>query len=106
MRRYSTPTVEVIVEGQDLTGMDVVVTFRQGPRRLDVEDPAMTTDTHDQVTDTVLAVPLTQVQSGSFAEGTVEVQVNYMDAQGHRVATTIGALEAERNLLDEVVEGE
>ena len=106
MRRYSTPTVEVIVEGQDLTGMDAIVTFRQGPRRLDVEDPPMTTETHDLVTDSVFAVPLSQVQTGAFVEGEVEVQVNYFDTQGHRVATTIGTLAAERNLLDEVVEGE
>ena len=104
MRRYSTPTVEVTVEGHDLTGMDeVAVTFRQGPRLVIVKDPPMTTETHDGITDTIIAIPLTQVQTASFTTGDADVQVNYMDTLGHRVATTIGTITVEKNILERLM---
>lgn len=103
MRRYTTPTVELTVKGVDLTGMDVLVTFAQACRKITVENPTMTLSTGG---DTVIEVPLTQLQTGGFTEGSVEVQVNWLDALGNRDATTVGTIEVERNLLDEVVEDE
>ena len=102
MRRYTTPTVTLTVKGVDLTGMDVLVTFSQACRTLTVENPSMTLDGED----TVISVPLTQVQTGGFADGSVEVQVNWLDGYGHRDATTVGTIEVGRNLLAQVVDDE
>ena len=99
MRRYTTPTVTVEVEGVDLTTSTVLVTFQQRNNRLTVEGPSMTL----QGEDTIISVPLSQLQTGGFAEGSVEVQVNWLDGYGHRDATTVGAIQVERNLLAEVV---
>lgn len=99
MRRYTTPTVTVEVEGVDLTASTVLVTFQQRNNRLTVEGPSMAL----QGEDTIISVPLSQLQTGGFAEGSVEVQVNWLDGYGHRDATTVGAIQVERNLLAEVV---
>lgn len=100
MRRFTTPTVTVTVEGVDLTAQDVLVTFSQRGNRLTVEGPQMALVDGD----TTISIPLSQLQTGGFAEGSVEVQVNWLDGFGHRDATTVGAIQVERNLLAEVVE--
>ena len=100
MRRYTTPTVTVTVEGVDLTTSTVLVTFQQRSNRLTVEGPSMEL----QGEDTVISVPLSQLQTGGFAEGSIEVQVNWLDGYGHRDATTVAAIQVERNLLAEVVD--
>lgn len=100
MRRFTTPTLTITVEGVDLTAQEVMVTFQQRNRTLTVERPAMELVDGD----TVISVPLTQLQTGGFAEGSAEVQVNWLDGHGHRDATTIGAVQVERNLLAEVVD--
>lgn len=100
MRRYTTPTVTVTVEGVDLTSSTVLVTFQQRSNRLTVEGPSMTL----QGEDTIISVPLSQLQTGGFAEGSVDVQVNWLDGYGHRDATTVAAIQVERNLLAEVVD--
>ena len=100
MRRFTTPTLTITVEGVDLTAQEVMVTFQQRSRTLTVEQPAMALVDGD----TVISVPLTQFQTGGFAEGSAEVQVNWLDGFGHRDATTVGAIQVERNLLAEVVE--
>lgn len=102
MRRYTTPTVTVTVEGIDLTDQDVLVTFQQQGRTLTVEAPAMALEGAD----TVISVPLTQLQTGGFAEGGLSVQVNWLDGHGHRDATTVGWLQVEQNLLAREVGGE
>lgn len=100
MRRFTTPTVTVTVEDVDLTAQDVLVTFSQRNRTLTVEQPTMALVDGD----TAISIPLSQLQTGGFAEGSVEVQVNWLDGNGHRDATTVGAIQVERNLLAEVVE--
>lgn len=100
MRRYSTPTVDVILEGLDATGMRVDVTFKQRGHILTFEDAAKALEGED----TVVSVPLSQVQTGGLAEGAVEVQLDLYDGHGHRVPTTIGTVEVERTLRAEVVD--
>lgn len=100
MIRYTTPTVTLTVEGVDLTAQEVYVTFQQRNRTLTIQSPSMELSGED----TVITVPLTQVQTGGMSEGTASVQVNWLDGQGHRDATTIGTVEVGRNLLAEVVE--
>ena len=104
MIRWSTPTQPVHVLNVDLTHMaKVVVTFAQGCRRLDVEDPPME---YDVDTDTTTLYPtLTQLQTAGFAHGTVEVQVNAIDAAGYRVPSDIATFHMGSNLLDEPMDG-
>ncbi len=100
MRRFTTPTLTITVEGVNLTEQEVMVTFRQRIRTFTIESPTM--ELVDE--DTVISVPLSQLQTGGFSEGSVEVQINWLDGYGHRDATTIGTIQVERNLLAEVVE--
>ncbi len=100
MRRYSTPTIDVVLEGQDVTDQRVDVTIQQRNRRLTFEDVATTLVDGD----TVASIPLTQAQTGGLSEGVAEVQVDILDGVGHRVVTTIGTVEVERTLRAEVVD--
>ena len=100
MIRYTTPTITLTVEGVDLTTSTVLVTFQQRSNRLTVEGPSMAL----QGEDTVISIPLSQLQTGGFSEGSVEVQVNWLDGYGHRDATTVAAIQGECNLLAEVVD--
>lgn len=108
MRRYTTPTETLVVEGIDLTGYDVRVTFRQGGRQLTVTDPTIEVLTgqgeqHDR-TDTKLTFTLTQAQTGAFQHGVCEVQVNWISSDGARDATEIKQVPVPANLLAEVIE--
>ena len=100
MRRFTTPTVELTVKGVDLTGYSVYVTFAQTGNVLTIDDATVAL----VGTDTSIAIPLSQLQTGGMREGTVEVQVNWLDGNGQRDATTIGSIDIERNLLAKVVE--
>ena len=106
MRRYTTPTMPFLVEGLDLTGMDVHVTFRQGRRKLDISDPLVEIVTIEQTTYTRVTVTLTQEQTGRFTTSPCKVQVNWVAADGSRDATDEKAIDVWPNLLDEVVEYE
>lgn len=99
MIRYTTPTKTIRVKGLDITGYDVVVSFRQtlgtseNAHRIDVTDP----ETSFDGTDTLVTVTLTQAQTGGFASGAVSYQVNY-GLGTSRNATTVGQFHMARNL--------
>lgn len=100
MRRYTTPTIELIIGGADLTGCDVLLTLRQGGKRLTVR-----VDESDDWTvgdgSASGSVTLTQEQTASFDEGEdVEVQANVIDPNGNRFATEIVRCRFGRNLLE------
>ena len=99
MRRYTTPTIELTVEGVDLTGVRVLVTFAQRRQRLTIEDATVAYDG----TDTTVTLSLTQEQLGRFAEGEARVQVNWVDMKGHRNATVEAPLVVTGNLLERVI---
>lgn len=98
MRRYTTPTVELTVEGHDLTAASIYVTFRQRSKLLTIENPASELDGED----TVISVELGQLQTAQFTVGTCDVQVNWVE-DGMRNATNIAQLEIGGNLLEEEV---
>lgn len=98
MRRWTTPTHELVVEGVDLTGCDVYVDYKQGSRTRRVK-----CEPEYDGSDTVLEVTWTQEQSAVFKPGEVEVQVNWITEAGDRDATKIATFEATRNLLNEEV---
>lgn len=106
MINWTTPTITLTVEGVDLSTVDVYVTLEQGTHELNKSgtDLNITTDTHDQTTDTNIAFMLTQQESASFRfNSAVSVQVNWIDASGTRLATEIKTVPVMRNLLDRVI---
>lgn len=96
--RYTTPTLELRIEGIDLTECELLVTFSQGTQRLDVTPSNVTYDgsTH-------ILVDLSQEQTAMFFDGPVNAQVNWIDVAGNRDATKIASLEWHGNLLNRVV---
>ena len=103
MDRYTTPTLEVDVEGVDLEGMDVILTLRQGRRLLDVKASSFSAYETDGET-AHIEVTLTQQQSALFRAGEkVEVQLNFIDSNGYRGDTTIAETSFGRNLHEQVM---
>ena len=100
MRRYTTPTITLLVKGADLTQDSVYVTFQQRDATLTVEAPSMTYDGED----TTISVPLSQLQTGGFAVGSVDVQVNFINGTGKRNATSVKTIGVGRNLLAQVID--
>lgn len=106
MINYTTPTISLTVEETDLTGNDVYVSLEQGKTELTKSgtDLIIDTDTHGQVTDTIITFTLTQEESATFNFGkSVSVQVNFINSSGVRDATEIKTIPVMRNLLDEVI---
>lgn len=83
MIERTTPTLAIEIEGMDLTGCDVHVTFKKPGMSVTVVNPELV-----RVTDTchVALVPLTQEQTANLT-GQVQVQANIIDASGFRAAT-------------------
>lgn len=105
MIRYTTPTITLTVENAVLTG-DIYVTLEQGSLELTKTgtDLTVTTNTHDQVTDTIISFSLTQEESAAFKfNASCSVQVNWITSAGVRSATEIKSIGVMRNLLDEVI---
>lgn len=106
MVKYTTPTITLTVEGVDITPHDIYVSFAQGNVELHKsgDDLTVTTETHEQVTDTVITLTLSQAESAMFKPNNlVRVQVNWISATGVRAATEIKSVPALLNLLDEVL---
>ena len=99
MRRYTTPTLELVVEGVDLTAMSVWVTIEQHRRKVTIDQP----DTDCDGEDTTILVPLSQEQTSAMKVGSARVQVNWTDGHGYRNATEIATVDVEENLLQEVL---
>jgi len=107
MINYTTPTIVLTVEGVDLTGDDVYVSLEQGCHEMvkTGNDLIITTDTHGQITDTIITFTMSQEESASWNFGkSVSVQVNYITPDGVRDATEIKTVSVMRNLLDEVIQ--
>ena len=100
--QYTTPAEALVVEGIDLTGCDVWVSFQQGARELDVKNPTVAYD--GTKGNTTVTVELTQSQTAQFRAGKVAVQVNWITQEGARDATAQAELEWAANLLERVVE--
>ena len=107
MIRYTTPTKTVKVKGIDLTGYDVTVSIRQvigatqNAHEVDIGGDAVSMLLDGSDTDVTFT--LTQEQSGGFARGWVEIQVNY-GSGSTRMATSIISDRMEENLKSGVVE--
>lgn len=97
MRRYTTPRILIKIEGADLTGCDVYITFRQGRREHTVKNPPMQIEGKNAY----LEVRLTQLQSARFRhDKPVEVEANIVDSSNYRAATNIVETSFDRQLLE------
>lgn len=103
MDRYTTPTLEIEIEGADLSGATIAVTLRQGITVLTVtEFDSVTVDPTEETAE--ISLTLSQRQTALFSEGRpVEVQVNWLDSNGFRNSTEIGGVTFGRNLMEQVM---
>lgn len=107
MINYTTPTINLIVEGVDISTQDVYVTLEQGAHELTKKgaELTITTETGEGGTNTNISFVLSQTESASFKfNASVSVQVNWISVSGVRAATEIKAIPVMRNLLGEVIE--
>ena len=88
---YTTPLYRCRVKGADLTGMDLLLTMRQGKNVIELTNEDFgCIDIDSQRMEALIAFNLTQEQSAGFVEGwPVKVQLNAIDPQGVRAATNI-----------------
>lgn len=101
MRQFTTPTIQLRIDGVTVSG-DVYVTFANRARNivLTVENPTVTTDAEG----TTIEAHLTQAQTGKFWYGEdVSVQVNWLTS-GQRYATEVATIPWNENLIKEVLE--
>lgn len=99
--RGTTPTFRHTFTEETLdltTANNVYVTYKQGAKSL--------TKTGDdiEVEPKAVTVYLTQKETLTFKEGTLESQVNWTGANGRRAASKVKGIELEKQLLDKVVE--
>lgn len=102
MRQYTTPTIQLLVKGVDLTAADDVwVTFSDRTRAivLTLDSPTVAASGDD----TQVSVTLTQAQTAQFIANTLsDVQVNWMVSTA-RYATDIMSINVYENLLKEIL---
>lgn len=102
MINYTTPTIQLIVEGVDITGKDAYVTLEQGCKELTKSGSDLTVSAEDA--DTNITFVLTQEESAIFDPNkNVFIQVNWIASNGVRAATEIKAIGVMKNLLGEVI---
>lgn len=101
MIRLTTPTIPIRVRGGNILGnnVKVIFTFAQGCNRVDIAPDAMES-TDDGV---ICTVNLTQLQTGQFTAGQVDVQVNVIDSNNLRAASAFRSVYIGSNLLPKVV---
>ena len=106
MINYTTPTITLIVEGIDISNMDVYVTLQQGCMEMTKRgaDLVVTAIQNTDTIDTSIVFTLSQEESASFRfNQAASIQVNWISQQGIRGASEIKGVPVLRNLLDEVI---
>lgn len=85
MKRYTTPTITVTLQGIDLTGCDIYVTYKQGSKlTLTIWD----VDYEFDGTDSIISYTLSQEQTAMFKAGSsATIQINWVTPAGKRDAT-------------------
>ena len=98
MIQYIDNPLTITVENAEFTEYNNIhVTVRQRSVLIDIADPNVIDDTH-------LSVSLSQADSGRLTPGAaVEVQINWLDANGMRHATAVGTATVSQNLLKRVI---
>lgn len=105
MRQYTTPTLTLVVKGQNITDADHVwVTFADKTR-----SKVLTSDNLEMTLmedGTQISVELSQEQTSLFtANSKVDIQANWMTGD-KRAATNIKTISVTENLLKEILQNE
>lgn len=102
MIQWTTPTLRLTVRGADLTGTDVYATIKQGGREpIEGEVTSVTYDENEDAT--VVLADFTQLQTGKIRHGDATVQLNFVTAEGKRLATAEKRVEVGDNHIKEVL---
>lgn len=102
MIQWTSPTLRLTVRGADLSGADVHATIRQGGR--DPIEGEVTSVAYDEAEGaTVVLADFTQAQTGRLHRGEATVQLNFVTAEGRRLATAEKRVEVGGNHIREVL---
>ena len=102
MIQWTTPTLRLTVRGADLTGTEAHATIKQGSRA--PVEGEVTSVTYDADTNaTVVLADFTQLQTGGIRSGGATVQLNFVTAEGKRLATAEKRIEVGDNHIKEVL---
>lgn len=106
MYQYTTPSIELLVKGVDISAHHIYATVEQK----DISVTKSGNDLNVEVvptadgSDTKISFELTQIESGKFNFNSwAEVQVNWITSASKRKATDVKKIPVMKNLLDEVV---
>ena len=106
MYQYTTPSIELLVKGVDISAHHIFATVEQKDASLtrDGDDLTVEVIPTDDGANTKISFELTQTESAKFNFNSwAEVQVNWITAAGKRKATEIKKIPVMKNLLNEVV---
>lgn len=99
--QYTTPTFTLTFDeaGLDLTeARNVFVTFKSGAREITKSGSAL------EIEEKAINVLLNQEETGQFGIGDVEIQANWIDANGERAASEAVTYPISKQLLKRVIE--
>lgn len=102
MINYTTPTISRTLDGVDLTDKKVYVTIAQNNAKLTKSDTDISVSVEEG--NSTVEFTLTQEESAMFAHShPAQLQINWIDAEGVRDASSITAIKVFQNLLNEVI---
>lgn len=101
MRRGTTPDYILTVAGYDLTECSVFVTLAQKGEKLTLNNDRLDISYENDVS--TITFRLTQEETLSLKNGSADVQVRFIDANGEARATNIGLISVFPVLLEEVI---
>lgn len=101
MRRGTTPTLTIVVEGLVVTDLKTIkVTFKQNTIELTKSTEEVNVDAENNA----ISIPLTQEDTLKFGNGAVSVQIRGLLADGKTaIASKIKKISMEEILLDGVI---
>lgn len=102
MINYTTPTISRTLDGVDLTDKKVYVTIAQNNAKLTKSDTDISVSVEEG--NTTVEFMLTQEESAMFAPShPARLQINWIDQEGVRDASSITPIKVFQNLLNEVI---
>lgn len=101
MRRFDSEAHRLRLEGADLTGCTIKITYRQDNYKFVISNPPNVIVDEDGTT---IIVTMSQLETSKFSQGSAKVQVSWINASGWRQSTDIGRIRIKPTLLEEVME--
>lgn len=101
MIAWTTPTIPILVKGGNVLAPNarIEITFSQGDKSVTVQPDSATA----QTSGVLCEVSLSQLQTGGFCAGIVNVQANVIDNNDYRAASSYADVLIGSNLLPKVV---